>query len=89
MDVCNNDHDWCPRKTPLLPKRVIDVETSGQPLDPVLRETFGEHGQYAALSYCWGDGQVNVTTRENIAQFKNVISISELSQTLQDVISVT
>lgn len=55
FETCRDSHELCPRqKTPLLPTRVIDV---GADADGIRIHSArpGEHQDYAALSYCWGD----------------------------------
>lgn len=53
LDHCGRHHELCTRDSgpPPLPTRVIDVTSRAEPF---LLETGGEHGDYVALSYCWG-----------------------------------
>ncbi|KAF2230406.1 hypothetical protein EV356DRAFT_509099 [Viridothelium virens] len=86
IETCDQHHGCSPGKETLLPKRVVDVRSSDQNAEPILRETRGVYGRYAALSYCWGEGQKYITTKETIAQFRSGIAMSKLSKTIIDAI---
>ncbi|KAH7386437.1 heterokaryon incompatibility protein-domain-containing protein [Cadophora sp. MPI-SDFR-AT-0126] len=94
---CAETHPLCnaisPSSTgnpPNLPKRVIDLGTNVQGLDePVrLRESLEERGEYACLSYCWGDALFLKTEIRTLSAHKNGIAWSSLSKTFQDGIRV-
>lgn len=57
IQECRTSHQHCHARSPTpLPTRVIDVSGS----QPFLMETNGGHGDYIALSYCWGDDKTAV-----------------------------
>ncbi|THV54532.1 hypothetical protein BGAL_0025g00530 [Botrytis galanthina] len=71
-----------------LPKsRVIDVQSEIE--DPFLVETNQTHGNWVALSYCWGSSPTAITTRQNFQQHCNKIPMSALPQTIKDAIVIT
>jgi hypothetical protein len=72
-----------------LPSRVLDIGTSSNPqLNLVV--TAGQHGNYAAVSYCWGtEENANLrTTKSNISAFTEKINEHELPQTIRDAVLV-
>jgi hypothetical protein len=87
---CRKNHVQCKASSPRLPKRVIDVNSSGDGSNVRLHIT-GRHEKmtYLALSYCWGGDQKVTTTSRNLGS--NLISIpkSSLDLTIQDAISMT
>ncbi|KAF7924545.1 hypothetical protein EAE99_006493 [Botrytis elliptica] len=70
-----------------LPSRVIDVRSEGE--DPLLVETNQRHGNWVALSYCWGSSPTTTTTRRNFQQYCNKIPMSALPHTIKDAIIIT
>jgi len=79
-------HVKCPRyTTPILPTRVIDVSS----LNPRIVASNGQHGDYVALSYCWGGPQLTATTRRNIESRMKGFRLSTLPRTLRDAMKVT
>jgi len=75
-----------PDPSPSLPTRVIDCE---DPLNPRLFYTNGQHDQYVALSYVWGEPQPHRTTKQNIDSYMDHIDRAGLPQTLLDAIDTT
>ncbi|CAI0650020.1 unnamed protein product [Colletotrichum noveboracense] len=51
-----------------------------------LRETQGESGEYAALSYCWGSGAPGLITTKNHHSHLEGIEIHSLPSTIRDAI---
>ncbi|KAF4499672.1 hypothetical protein FAGAP_4123 [Fusarium agapanthi] len=84
-----NKHPKCSPGDKLLPYRVVDVGDDINSPYPKLRETDGqEFGKYISLSYCWGKEPQFTTTKATIEERKRQITISDLSQTHQDVIKL-
>lgn len=69
-----------------LPSRVIDVSVSTVPHTVKLRDTRGQHGIYAALSYCWGTHPQRTTIKSTLREHLVGISVSGLPATIQDAI---
>jgi hypothetical protein len=61
---CNEHHPHCSAHSSKLPTRVIDIGEAGSQ-EPLLRVTNGEHGEYVALSHCWGSDPVNEQRRKH------------------------
>jgi hypothetical protein len=70
-----------------LPTRLIEVTPKVR-----LRETGGQHGQYLALSYCWGTGAQGpqtpntATTQANLDSFYDDVPLDALAPTVRDAI---
>lgn len=100
IKTCLQEHESC-KKTmsgslineisgPELPTRVLDVGAINCE-HIVLIETNGQHGNFCALSHCWGpkDALNLITTRENIKDRFSGIHFSSLPKTFQDAVIVT
>ncbi|KAI0455754.1 HET-domain-containing protein [Xylaria acuta] len=80
---------------PTLPTRVLDLgsgdgdEAMSFQSDLRLKETAGQHGEYVALSYCWGGYQGFRTTKESYAERLNKIEYNLLPALFADAIKVT
>ncbi|CZR45181.1 uncharacterized protein FPRO_15644 [Fusarium proliferatum ET1] len=84
-----NKHPKCSPGDTLLPGRVVDVGDDVNSPFAKLRETDGqERGKYISLSYCWGKEPQFITTKATLEERKRQITISDLSQTHQDVIKL-
>ncbi|KAJ9602680.1 hypothetical protein H2200_012874 [Cladophialophora chaetospira] len=99
---CLRKHDACAIKQacqitiPILPTRVIDVKVEGT--NPVLYESSqGEHGEYVALSHCWGDTQPirierdSVDNENRLRQESTELALPPLAQwpkTFRDAVTV-
>jgi hypothetical protein len=56
LKECGKIHQCSPGELSPLPKRLIDVRSTGEPEKVHLYETkAGERGKYIALSHIWGD----------------------------------
>jgi hypothetical protein len=69
---CLLSHEQCTRSSashvlPALPRRVIDVSDSG---NCFLFETHGQREDYLTLSYCWGQGERLLTTKQCYEAFQ-------------------
>lgn len=97
MGECLAKHSQCRHTKPTtLPKRVLDVmsnePTKGIPLHESARSNDGqyEHGEYLALSYCWGTGRgIPQTTRSTLGSHKKGIPWKSLPRTFQEAILLT
>lgn len=93
LQICTQNrgaHANCPiYKTPLLPKRVIDVSSLENPEVIRLSTSLGQRGDYAALSYCWGGPQTEATTLLNLDSRKIGFKLSSLPRTLRDAVITT
>lgn len=72
----------CWETSPMLPTRVIDLGSY-----PTVRlvESSGTRSIYCALSYCWGEPGLNLTTtRANISKHKEEMPINSLPLFIQD-----
>ncbi|KAL5316583.1 hypothetical protein ACEPPN_015632 [Leptodophora sp. 'Broadleaf-Isolate-01'] len=81
----------CPSKFDVgLPTRVIDVNSDDNLQRLSLhRRLLRERGQYAALSYCWGDPPHPFVTTADLIQDPSQRDWSQLPATIQDAIRVT
>ncbi|KAF4631841.1 hypothetical protein G7Y89_g6293 [Cudoniella acicularis] len=87
---CFQNHKICGSQSSNapLPTRVLDIGTPD--CDKVrLYATGGQSGKYVALSYCWGQKQLQRTTTENLAANFDSIDFEALSPTIKDAITVT
>lgn len=71
-----------------LPARLINVEN---PQCPFLQETSSMSSlpRYAALSYCWGEGDRLTTTMSTLSAFETSLPLSNLPKTFRDAIHAT
>ncbi|KAH7115593.1 heterokaryon incompatibility protein-domain-containing protein, partial [Dactylonectria macrodidyma] len=71
-----------------VPKRLIDVGLPEQPFIKLV-QTDGRPLDYVALSYCWGENQTGrITTRETVSEMMQGVSLTLLSQTILDAVTV-
>jgi hypothetical protein len=94
LQECRQNHEGCrlfhsqsiciEAKTAVFPTRTIQI---GQDGALCLKES-RRHGEYVALSYCWGTSKHLRTTRTNIAALKEGFHESDLPQTFRDAIQV-
>jgi len=87
---CQDDHPECPRvEEESLPRRVLDLGPSDGSQRPFLKTSDkNERGQYATLSYRWGDAHMPITTRMNLTVRMNGIQEGSLPKGLQDAIFI-
>ncbi|KAH8683001.1 heterokaryon incompatibility protein-domain-containing protein [Tricladium varicosporioides] len=91
LKTCLNRHSSCRSSTPpLLPTRVLDIETL-QPSNSIRLHTSQEsqRSNYAALSYCWGGSQDTLLSKSTIESYSEQLSLDTCSQTIQDAVLVT
>ena len=89
IDNCLDSHEGCPeRVSTTLPTRVLDIRRSITEGKVYLLTTQGDHGEYAALSYCWGKTHQVLTTQRNISTFvQQGITVTTLPKTISNAIS--
>ena len=91
---CRNEHHYCDtkvssQKLPLLPTRVIEIETDGQAR---ITETKGMRAEYLTLSYCWGQGKRMLCTRRSglYKLFKQKLPLDDtMPKAFRDALQVT
>ncbi|KAH8774500.1 heterokaryon incompatibility protein-domain-containing protein [Diaporthe sp. PMI_573] len=71
-----------------LPSRVIEVSAKGSPQTVKIRDSRGQFGTYAALSYCWGICPQIRTTKSTLAEHFRGVRVSMLPETIQDAIKL-
>jgi hypothetical protein len=90
LNRCKSEHIECSLgHTGLkrLPTRVIDVSSSTQ--SPRLLETGTAHGNWIALSYCWGGDSNFILTSNSRPHFEQGIPLHEFPPTLRDAVITT
>jgi len=92
LNDCISSHEHCKKPKPLetpLPTRVLDLGPGPESEEPYLLETGGLHGNYIALSHCWG-GQVPLTTTsDTLSERKRCISLAALPRTFRDAVMIS
>ncbi|GJC96173.1 heterokaryon incompatibility protein [Colletotrichum higginsianum] len=88
--ACKESHKLCRyAKDTVLPSRVLDLGTAAAPTLKLYVNGTEEHGEYAALSYCWGGPQRGLLKRRTLTNMEEGIRIEDLQQTVRDAIAVT
>lgn len=67
-----------------LPSRILDISVT----DPVLIETQGLKGRYAALSHCWGQGKATRTLQQNLQDHMKSIPMQQLCANFQHAVEI-
>lgn len=93
IQECSKFHETCVPKPEngLLPNRLVDVDTVDDLNKMKLVSSEGQTGEYAALSYCWGQKDQPVMTKnQNFKDFLDEgLPVDELPQTIIDAVRVT
>lgn len=91
LHKCTSTHSECPSpKNVPLPTRIINVVGNASSGNPYLVVSqIQDVGTYAALSYCWGTSQTNISTKATLSEKTNEISLLSLPHTILDAITVT
>jgi hypothetical protein len=101
LEDCRSGHKACTRtisggviseyNNPALPSQVLDLGHRHTSRYITLLKTNGMHGQYCALSHCWGplDKRPIVTTRYTLGEYARGIEIKKLPKTYHDAVTVT
>jgi len=90
IDTCLHTHKNCQHTIDApLPSRILEVlNTNGQP-SLRLSRTDRTQGDYAALSYCWGEDQLAKLKSHNLWAYLKNIDESTLPKTVLDAVNVT
>ena len=88
LDDCVANHELCRQSEDgYIPNRVIYIGDGRSNLR-LVEDAPKFHANYAALSYCWGDGVPTITTMASLASRKAGIVWRSLPATFQDAIVV-
>jgi len=71
-----------------VPTRLLDLSCDGL-VSVISRKHLHLPTKYAALSYCWGEGNHTKLLKGNIETFKRGVGIETLPQTLKDTVQIT
>lgn len=89
---CVNTHELCRQTTRngLLPTRVLEIKLGKDGTHDVtlIKNSGALRGDYACLSYCWGDELKGRTTTKNIATFEEKVDLKEIPHTVADAITL-
>ena len=86
---CKAKHVKCQRADPnSLPSRVLDVGQGGEEDLVRLRQSDDLHGDYIALSYCWGSKPPPRTLRSTLREHQAGMPLSSLPATFSDAVWV-
>ena len=90
-ECIKSHHSTCPSNlNPILPRRVVDVESDKGPEKLSLHLTnSGERAKYVALSYCWGDPPHPFVTTRNTLENPTKIDWGQTPATIRDAVLVT
>ncbi|KAI8293161.1 hypothetical protein K4K59_005883 [Colletotrichum sp. SAR11_240] len=91
-EQCKRAHKACKfARDTVLPSRVLDVGAVGDSYLRLFINDADEHGEYLALSYCWGGEQevcLRTRTLKDMSK-ENGIQVETLQQSVKDAIEVT
>lgn len=91
ISECSNEHLFCRhtiQRRPVLPRRVLKIDSATDPLTVRLVESDGEKARYIALSYCWGKANLLKTTTKNLESHKHRIEWDSLAKAYQHCITL-
>ncbi|MCJ1469471.1 hypothetical protein MMC07_008104 [Pseudocyphellaria aurata] len=95
LQSCRNNHSRCvskeqkpSRRDGWLPTRVIDVGPMDGSKEPRLLCGPGKSGQYATLSYCWGNIVTVQTTAKTLRAHEAQIPLAGLNKTFRDAVVI-
>ncbi|GKT49799.1 uncharacterized protein ColSpa_09980 [Colletotrichum spaethianum] len=87
---CKKSHAPCRyARDTVLPSRVLDLGTAEAPTLKLYVNNTEEHGEYVALSYCWGGPQRGLLKRKTLSNMEGGIQLGNLQLTVRDAITVT
>ncbi|KLU90441.1 hypothetical protein MAPG_10295 [Magnaporthiopsis poae ATCC 64411] len=90
IGMLSSSHCRQPGPSPVLPTRIIDVDTKLLPTVDI-KLSLGEFGEYLALSYCWGIGPHNYGLKKSwkFLEGRRSIFYHRLLKTIKDAIKIT
>jgi hypothetical protein len=92
ISYCSKNHEPCQEAAEGYPSRLLDlqqVEKSGIIHLVEASSLVRPLPQYTTLSHCWGGSQPLRTTKENLTQHRDAISLSQLPKTYRDAAKVS
>lgn len=90
ISTCVKRHPKCASQTAnFLPKRLIDVGTTGAQLSRLYETQSSDEFPYVALSYCWGGDQENITTTANYEGYTQQLPEQSLARSIREAINLT
>jgi hypothetical protein len=92
LQRCNSEHSHCKPNTEYLPRRLVSIGSSAEPLlSLVSTQRFDpEKIQYSTLSYCWGSSGIpGKTTRSNKSSYFESIPTKNLPKTFRDALMIS
>ncbi|EFQ35379.1 heterokaryon incompatibility protein [Colletotrichum graminicola M1.001] len=88
--ACKESHKLCRyARDTVLPSRVLDLGTTEAPTLRLYVNNTEEHGEYVALSYCWGGNQRGLLRKRTLSNMENGIRLENLQLTVRDAIEAT
>ncbi|VUC32975.1 unnamed protein product [Clonostachys rosea] len=85
---CVDEHHECDKRVGPLPTRVLDVGFSDD-MVKLIKTSAHDSGSYVALSYCWGNSLLNLTTTGASLEARFAgIRLSEMPKTFQDAVTI-
>ncbi|KAK2039130.1 heterokaryon incompatibility protein [Colletotrichum somersetense] len=89
-NMCRESHKLCRyARDTVLPSRVLDLGTVNAPALKLYVNNTEEHGEYVALSYCWGGPQRGLLRKRTLSNMENGIRSESLQSTVRDAIEAT
>ncbi|KAK2011692.1 heterokaryon incompatibility protein [Colletotrichum eremochloae] len=87
---CKESHKLCRyARDTVLPSRVLDLGTTEAPALKLYVNNTEEHGEYVALSYCWGGPQRGLLRKGTLSNMESGIRLESLQPTVRDAIEAT
>ncbi|OQO03993.1 hypothetical protein B0A48_10636 [Cryoendolithus antarcticus] len=91
LDLCLDKHTLCRGRDALqaigwYPKRLLQIDETGDRVRLILTENETPLGPYATLSHCWGSKPICVLTADNMVDYSCEIPGKVLTKTFQDAI---
>ena len=91
---CTSKHGRCLRSPLPLPRRLLNLFPNSHSLEQITLiesmniPTASDRISYVALTYCWGEQQEFITTKENLATMLHGIYLEQLPAVVRDAIYV-
>ncbi|KAK1990725.1 heterokaryon incompatibility protein [Colletotrichum falcatum] len=86
--ACKESHKLCRyARDTVLPSRVLDLGTAEAPALKLYVNSTEEHGEYVALSYCWGGPQQGLLRKRTLSDMESGIGLESLQPTVRDAVA--